>query len=435
MSGASTLASCLERLSWSPDRLAREVNKTCGENTISIKAPYNWLKGSLPRHGLPQVVAEILSQRLGEPISVRDLWPDKFGHEKPEKFSPSTQSSSVTELVPPSAQEMVNAAVDWLVGDDPPLDGQLRGEEITPQILTVLDARTTQLRQLDDEQSGRVVLDWAVQELRWARKLAADGSYDREMGRRLHQAIAQLAQLAGWIAADIGRHDHGRRYLLGALRSARTSGDRALAAHVISCLSYHSTWVGQGREALRLAQIARKGVEGTAASRGQALLASRQARAYAVLGDVEGCLAALGEGEQLMESGGAADGPSWSYWITPAVLVADAGRALLDLGRIDQAERQLICGIELFGNTQPRNRLLHWTSLAEARLARGAIDEAAAAAAEALGLYEQVTSQRARARLAALQYRFADCDTLVARQMSQRITLLLKEARPLASCT
>ncbi|KPC81585.1 hypothetical protein ADL35_18640, partial [Streptomyces sp. NRRL WC-3753] len=83
---------------------------------------------------------------------------------------------------------------------------------------------------------------------------------------------AELAQVVGWMAADLDMAGQSERHLLAALRSARIAGDRALAAYVISCLSYRFTWSGQGREALRLIQIARKGTQDEAPGPGQALL-------------------------------------------------------------------------------------------------------------------------------------------------------------------
>ncbi|RSO50007.1 hypothetical protein DMH15_02295 [Streptomyces sp. WAC 06725] len=434
MSDSVTLSACLKRLSWSPDRLAREINRVCGGGTISDKAPYNWLKGSLPRRQLPEIVARILSEKLGEPVTVRDLWPDRFPAPVAEKAALVRQRSAGTAPDPLPAQDMVATAVDWLVGNDPPMTCRLRGEEVDPHILSVLEDRSAQLRRLGDERAGELVMDWAVQELRWTRKLIAECSYGRATGLRLHRTAAELAQVVGWMAADLDMAGQSERHLLAALRSARIAGDRALAAYVISCLSYRFTWSGQGREALRLIQIARKGTQDEAPGPGQALLASRLARAYAALGDAVGCRRALDEAQELIEADGECRTAPWASWVTPAVLVADAGRSWLDVGRSAWAERHLVRGLELFGESQPLNRLLHWTSLAEARLAHGDVDGAAAATWEALGLWERVTSHRARVRLTRLRSRFARCDAMVARQIAQDTAEVLDEARRLASC-
>jgi hypothetical protein len=99
----------------------------------------------------------------------------------------------------------------------------------------------------------------------------------------------------------------------------------------------------------------------------------------------------------LAEPGGASRSAS-PYWVTP-VLAADAGQAWLEFGRPDLAEQNLAWGLKLFGETQPRNRLLHCMSLAEARLACDDVEGAAEAAHSALELIGRFDSRRARIRL------------------------------------
>ncbi|MEW1748313.1 hypothetical protein ACIQU1_03935 [Streptomyces angustmyceticus] len=444
MNHTSVLAMCLDRLSWSPDRLAREINRVCGEGTISAKAPYNWLKGSCPRHGLPRVVSEILAERLGEPVPVHSLWPGKFPPTAPEPGQdrlpgtppapchpaytvPAVRRHPAPPITATGDQTLITTAVDWLLNTDSPPAARLRGEEVDARALGMISERIAQFRRLDDDRGGRLLLDWAVQDLRWARTLIDTGSYDQETGVRLHGLVAELCQLAGWVAADLGDEAHGRLYLLQALHSARSAGDRALGAHIISCLSYLATWHGRGDEALRLIQIARKGTADQPPSPGQALLASRQARAHAALGDPEGCRRALEETAGISEAIDETQWMTepkgrepWAYWVTPAVLVGDAGRARLEIGRTGRAALDLARGLELFDDSQPRNRMLHHTSLAEARLSLGEVDGAAQAAGAALDLAGQVASARGRARLAGLRRQFQQHDAAEARRIVQR---------------
>ncbi|MEV4616769.1 hypothetical protein AB0K43_29875 [Kitasatospora sp. NPDC049258] len=281
------------------------------------------------------------------------------------------------------------------------------------------------LCRLDDIQGGPLVLDWVAQDLRWAATLVRSGAYDNQTGVRLHEAFAELAQLAGWVATDLDRVALAQRYFLTGLRAAHTAGDRLLGANIVSCLSYQAAWHGADDDALRLVKVARTGAAGHESGAVQALLATRQARAHAKLGDVVGCERAL---EQAAASGSAIDGaidPCWSYWVTPAVLAADAGRAWLELGRPTQAEEHLVRGLELFGQEQPRNRLLHNASLAEARLACEDIEGAAAAAHSAMNLSAHLDSQRARARLRVLHTGFGARDTAVAREVRDRVEDIL----------
>ncbi|MFE0043478.1 hypothetical protein [Streptomyces albireticuli] len=428
MNETSQLAACLARLTWSPERLARELNRKCGAGTISSKAPYNWLKGARPRRRLPQLVADVLSEHLGERVTVQELWP---GHGAKPATCPTAASPATHPAPgPPATADPVLASVDWLIAGDPKPPERLRGVEVPGMAVEMLAARIQQLRGLDENADSRLVMEWALQDLQWVRKLTTGYAYDAATGVRLHRIAAELGQLAGWLAADLGLEARSRTCFLDALEAARTAGDRSLAAYIISCMSYRSAWVGRGEEALRLIRIARTGAAHEATGLEQALLATRQARAHASLGEVKDCEKTLVEAAELTVAAPPADA-AWAYWLSPAVMVADAGRAWLEIGQPKRAEWHLARGIELLGDGQPRNRLLHWTSLSEARLARLEVDGAAEAAAEALNLAERVTSLRANLRLAALRRQFRQYDTAVARQIVQRSEELLGRGGPL----
>ncbi|AOR34526.1 hypothetical protein BFF78_28865 [Streptomyces fodineus] len=426
MNEKSLLATCLMRLAWSPEQLANEINKKYGTGTISSKAPYNWLKGARPRRRLPYVVAQILSDRLREPITVEALWPQHFtAAQDPAAQAAGFRSSGTSGAAEPGP-DLIAAAVDWLVAGEADAPSRLRGDELPAVAVDLLTTRIRQLRELDDACRGtRLVLDWAFQDFQWARRLATECCYDAETGVRLHRGIAELGQLAGWLAADLGMTRRSRSCFVTALHATHTAGDRALAAYIISCMSYHATWEGRGEEALRLIRIARKGSAVEDMGLGAALLATREARAHASLGDETGCRLAMDAAAELSRHGEPPADAPWAYWLTPAVMVADAGRAWLELGRPHQAEQHLAHGIELLGESQPLNRLLHHTSLAEARLSRHVVDGAAEAAHDALSLAGRATSGRARARLTALRHRFQRYDNRAARDFVQRADDLL----------
>ncbi|MFF4159212.1 hypothetical protein [Streptomyces sp. NPDC001678] len=431
MNETSALPAALARLAWSPERLAREVNKRSGPGTISSKAPYNWLKGARPRRQLPQLVAEILTDHLGETVTVEELWPEQPTASKspPGAYGPRTGPAAA----PPTAPDPVSATVDWLVAREAEPPVRLSGDEVPAAAVQMLAARLQQLRGLDDSANTRLVMEWALQDLRWVRKLTEEYAYDAPTGVLLHQIAAELGQLAGWLAADMGQEELGTSCFLAALSAARTARDRSLAAYIISCMSYRAAWDRRGDEALRLIRVARMGSAREGGGLDQALLASREARAHAALGDVKGGQRALEEAAGLAEGAGLPDAP-WAYWLSPGVMVADAGRAWLEMGHPERAERHLTRGIELLGDDQPRDRLLHWTSLAQARLARREVDGAAAAAGEALVLADRVTSLRADVRLSCLRRRFVRYDSKVARQTVQWTDEMLRRANLGTAC-
>jgi len=441
MNEPSPLGEYLERLEWSAERLAREINRISGPGTTTAKAPYAWIKGACPRGRLPETVASILSGQLGEHITAEMLWPKRvrgtlvqlphleldLAWTQRGAWQAAGLLSEHLTAPPPfrppvlPGSSLVGSALDWLTADDDEPRSQQAGRQIVgPEAIHVLRDRTGQLRRLDDTQGGPLVLEWVTQDLRWAAALVRNGSYDPETGIELHGVVAELAQLAGWLACDQGHAGLGQRYFLAGLHFAHAARDSALGANIVSCLSYQATWSGEHQDALRLIRAARKGAGGPRTGRVHALLATRQARAHAQLRDAAACAKALDEAASAYAEGGGAPDPSWAYWVSEAVLAADAGRAWLELERPDRAEPELVRGLQLFGDAQPRNRMLHHASLAEARLALGDLDGAADAAHGALNLGEQLVSGRAHARLRTLLAGFVRIDSLLARGVVER---------------
>jgi hypothetical protein len=158
-------------------------------------------------------------------------------------------------------------------------------------------------------------------------------------------------------------------------------------------------------DAVKLIRMARQRSAGHASPVTAALLASREARAHASSGATAKCAQALDDAASLLsaQTASAVPPPSWAYWVTEAVLVADAGRSWLEAGLPERAIPLLQDGLRLFGGSQPRNRLLHGVSLAQAMLLTRQVDGAVQATDQALTLTIGQDSARVRSRLAELR--------------------------------
>ncbi len=395
------------------------------------------------------MVCGILSEQLGEIIDVGKIWPHRFSsggrdfsdNDLQLPWSAEYIGRAMDSLLGPAEQDvpgmftpvpssvLVSLGVDWLTATDRPPPARRCGEEVTAGAMELLAGRIGQLRGLDDAQ-GALVANWMAHDLRWAMRLARTGSYDQSTGTQLYRAIAELAQLAGWLLVDLGQRARGQRYLLAGLRAASLAGDRDLGAYILSCLSYHLVWSGNARDAVRLAKIARNGAACSSAGMAGSLLATRQARAHASLGEQRECQQALEEAAQAFVRPSPGEPPSWSSWVTLPVLEADAGRARLDLGDPRRAEQHLVTGIRRLDQSRRRDRMLHSMSVAEARLARGEVDGAAEVTRVALELGREIESTRARSRLVGLRAHFAGHDAVTAKEMTDDIDQVLAALRP-----
>jgi hypothetical protein len=143
-----------------------------------------------------------------------------------------------------------------------------------------------------------------------------EAAYTAETGRALLGAVADLCQLAGWVASDAGLSRRAERYHLGGLRAAHAARDAPLAANLLSTLSYQAANVGDPREAVLLATGAYTEAEGRAPPVARALLLERVAWANARVGDVRATESALGAAGDAFAAAEPDSGPPWAYWLT-----------------------------------------------------------------------------------------------------------------------
>jgi len=92
----------------------------------------------------------------------------------------------------------------WLVDEPEPLVAALNGDRVTPELAARLPPMIAELRRMDDAQGGPMVLSLAEREFAWVAELLDNGTYDEPTGRALYRALAELGQLAAWLANDVG---------------------------------------------------------------------------------------------------------------------------------------------------------------------------------------------------------------------------------------
>jgi hypothetical protein len=175
-----------------------------------------------------------------------------------------------------------------------PLAAALQGDRVTSQLADRLPPMVAELRRMDDAHSPLVVLSLAERDFAWVPGLLDQSSYDEVTGRRLHVAMAELGQVAGYAAYDLGDHGRAQRFYMAGLRAAHTAGDRVLGAHILKCLAEQSADLGHPQDALMLIDSALAGSRGATSPGQTALLHSWRARAQASLGDEPDHAAASG---------------------------------------------------------------------------------------------------------------------------------------------
>ncbi len=153
-------------------------------------------------------------------------------------------------------------AHQWLVHEPEPLISGLSGRRISAGLADRLPAMIAELRAMDDVAGGGTVLSLVCHEFGWVAGLLDQAAYDEPTGRKLHLALAELGQLAGWGAYDAGQAGLAQRYNIAALRAAHTVDDRPLGAHILGYMAKQAAHQGKAAEAVTLAETALAGARG-----------------------------------------------------------------------------------------------------------------------------------------------------------------------------
>ncbi|MFI2713671.1 helix-turn-helix domain-containing protein [Micromonospora sp. NPDC018662] len=307
----------------------------------------------------------------------------------------------VTET--PTEENAIELAHQWLIADPPQRLELDAGRRVGDSTVERVRQRVRQLRRLDDHLGGAETYALVTVELGETVALLRQGSHSESVGCDLLVVIADLCQLAGFVAEDSGRIAEARHYHLAGMRAAHAGGDTAGAANCLSSLSYLEANVGDRRAAVTLARSAYAGGRHAAEATGRALLLERVAWAYARVGEASLAERALGSVEEIYPDHGPVEAQPWAYWLTRDEVEIMAGRVWTELGRPLRAVPILERVIVRYGDDSPRETALYTTWLAKALLQAGEAEQAALTAGRALGFARRARSQRAVDRVTDLR--------------------------------
>jgi transcriptional regulator with XRE-family HTH domain len=293
----------------------------------------------------------------------------------------------------------LRVAHEWLIADSPQSIESTAGRRIGAALAATVATRVVELRHLDDELGGDDLAPVVIRELRDTETLIRNAAYTEAVGRSLLTSQGELAQIAGWVASDAGRHHTAERLYLSGVAAATEAGDRALGANLLSSLSYQVAGVGRAEDALLLARSAAKGAGATTPTV-RALLTERVAWAAAKAGEHTAALRALDDVDDAFEDrrGGDPD-PEWVYWLSRDEVSTMRARVMVEVGRPAVAEALLTDVLARYPADAARESSLYWSWLAEAYGRAGELDAAARALATAAGFATKVNSARANGRL------------------------------------
>jgi len=461
--GNAVLGALLAELEWSPGRLAEAVNDLLGPGYVGRNTVSEWVhRDRVPRHPLPTVVAHLVSDAVDREVSVERLW---SGRARPAGL---WVPADVDLQLPWTAAGTVGVLDDWLrhAGGSIKVDRRTflavggaaltgpawgyvdhfasRGGSfaaladvyptmtVTPAMVDMVAATTAGIRNLGGVEGGHEDnLRIVHRHLTWVGKLLRQSRFSTgAVADRLLAEWAQVAQLAGWIAHDTGKHGLSQRYLTSGLHAAHTAGDRSMGAYLLVCMTQAAVSRGRLDDGIDLGRAAKDAVELANAAHEaarstppavRALAASRFALAQAAVGNARGFHVAADEARTLLDTSGAMDAlPAYlscsgTDAFGPDALESQlANGALVLAGVTSRDSRSLLDGAELvLGRyatdpaSTPVYAVYYPAGLARAHVAAGDLERAVSAGHAALRRASTVRSRRCALVLSRLEADFA----------------------------
>ncbi len=252
---------------------------------------------------------------------------------------------------------------------------------VTASRIRYLQACADSLCAQDQATGGAAQLRQALLHWQYARRMLDESDYDEHIGRDLMTAAGTLALRAGWASYDCGGQERARRLYADALLLAQQAEDDSLAVHALVNMALQLAHLAQdGRPGLARQAIQLSGRAGQLARRDptpklHAVIAAREAMAWAALGDARGFRTAISRSWRELDRGETPDDPAWLNFVRPAEITAHEAKGQERLGETEQAVELDRHSLDA-PDVSRRNRACFHTRLASALADCGAVAEA-----------------------------------------------------------
>lgn len=418
-----TLRELLAEARWTGDALARQVNVLAAEiglaTRLDRRSVSHWLAGRRPRSPLPELIAEALARRLGQPVPViaTGLASADSAAVDDRKADPLDALESLCKLAESgreSGQGGVYSLADLAGVHAWPADDlyqapfrEADGTRLEPEHVVAAQQMARVFIGADSVFGGGYARAALARYLAYDIAPRLRAPTRRETRRRMLSVATELAYLCGFMCFDDEQNAIAQRYYLVALKLSIENEDPVGYAVALRAMSVQARTLGHVREALGLAEAAVASIadcDGVPNLR-RASLYGPLAVAAAAHGDRDAALAALTCAERL--AAGVTDEPperGVSHYRAASHAYQEAAvRALL--GDRPGAIRVLSESVRRRAADERRSRAITLASLAELHLDQGHLDESIAACHAFIDDYPPLCSSRARSALAHLTAR------------------------------
>ncbi|MEU6375515.1 transcriptional regulator [Streptomyces sp. NPDC046909] len=392
-----------------------------------------WLRGQRPRGRTPDIIAEVLSARLGRRLTLEDIGMGARSAPQPAGTPLDGFIGKATALWRGDHQQRddlqrapvitglpaVGPVWEW---ENPPDDydvssrGTIRvGLPDVEQLRTARSHYEQMYRKAGGVATRGRVLRFLVEDTAPLMR----GTYSDQTGRQLHRAVGGLVAIAGICAYDSNAQGLAQRYYHQALRLAKASGDRAFGGYVIALLVNHALFMGEYRQAIAFAEAGLR-TAGRAISPALACdLHAMQAKAYARMGDQEAAHRAITAAETASGLIRPDEEPAETGYVQPGLLENALADTLMRLG--DTGPAQQYAAEAAATQTHARGRVHRLATLADCELRAGEVDRAAGTAKLMLDTVQGMESHRLYDRLTSVRQNLAATRSTIVAEVVGRI--------------
>jgi transcriptional regulator with XRE-family HTH domain len=270
-----------------------------------------------------------------------------------------------------------------------------------------LEALTAAMRALDYRHGGGACRDAVSAQVRWSQQLLGASCSD-DTRERMHLALADLHNLAGWTSFDVGMYGVARRHFARALEQAQEASDHSLAANILYRMGRLHLHRGMHRDALRFFQLGQITAQDSGCGLTVAMLCANEAWAYALIGDRPQMTRSIDRAEDEFHRADHLNAQAWVRFFGHADLHASIGVALSTFADSTDAELEssiehITQAIDQRGPDMARSRTFELIALSVAHLRGGDQDMGIRLGHDAIAAASTVRSIRTVDRLEPLE--------------------------------
>ena len=411
------LDALIDEAGMSHDGFAARVNHAGARRGLVLLYDHasirRWIRDStVPRGLVPELICEILSDRLSRPVSLADAGLDR-GDREEDRASLAQALDSATALWrsdrkqtpglqsarPVQGPAAIAPLYEW---ENPPDDldvARHAGGTVGREQVRAIQAARARYERMYRDAGGIPVRSRVVEFLVSHVAPLVRGAYDDATGRELYRAAGGLAALAGICSYDADLQGVAQRYYFQALRMAKASGDRGFGGYVVALLTNQALYLGRNRLVIQYAETALRGARGSLSAALVTDLNSLQAKAFARIGDRDGCHAAMSRAEEtVMRIRPDLEPPETSY-VQAGLVETQHADALRSLGDLRAARAYAQQSVDAAHRSHARGRVHRLATLAVIMAGQGDAEHAAGTALLMLDHATGMESRRVEERI------------------------------------